>query len=115
MPPPYGGSPGGYGPASYPDPGAYSGGYYPGPEYPGGYGPSQPGMNTMAIVSLISAFVGVFCCVGSIVGIVLGAIAINQIKRTREDGYGLAVTGIVIGIATLLVYLIVGIFTIPSH
>ncbi|COZ62877.1 Conserved membrane protein of uncharacterised function [Mycobacterium tuberculosis] len=42
-----------------------------------------------------------------------GAIAINQIKQTREEGYGLAVAGIVIGIATLLVYMIAGIFAIP--
>ncbi|COX18858.1 Conserved membrane protein of uncharacterised function [Mycobacterium tuberculosis] len=53
------------------------------------------------------------CCIGSIVGIVFGAIAINQIKQTREEGYGLAVAGIVIGIATLLVYMIAGIFAIP--
>lgn len=98
MPPPYGGSPGGY---------------YPEPGYLDGYGPSQPGMNTMALVSLISALVGVLCCIGSIVGIVFGAIAINQIKQTREEGYGLAVAGIVIGIATLLVYMIAGIFAIP--
>lgn len=98
MPPPYGGSPGGY---------------YPEPGYLDGYGPSQPGMNTMALISLISALVGVLCCIGSIVGIVFGAIAINQIKQTREEGYGLAVAGIVIGIATLLVYMIAGIFAIP--
>ncbi|MCE3299430.1 DUF4190 domain-containing protein [Mycobacterium tuberculosis] len=98
MPPPYGGSPGGY---------------YPEPGYLDGYGPSQPGMNTMALVSLISALVGVLCCIGSIVGIAFGAIAINQIKQTREEGYGLAVAGIVIGIATLLVYMIAGIFAIP--
>lgn len=94
MPPPYGGSPGGY---------------YPEPGYLDGYGPSH----TMALVSLISALVGVLCCIGSIVGIVFGAIAINQIKQTREEGYGLAVAGIVIGIATLLVYMIAGIFAIP--
>lgn len=93
--------------------GGSPGGYYPEPGYLDGYGPSQPGMNTMALVSLISALVGVLCCIGSIVGIVFGAIAINQIKQTREEGYGLAVAGIVIGIATLLVYMIAGIFAIP--
>lgn len=90
-----------------------SGRLLPEPGYLDGYGPSQPGMNTMALVSLISALVGVLCCIGSIVGIVFGAIAINQIKQTREEGYGLAVAGIVIGIATLLVYMIAGIFAIP--
>jgi hypothetical protein len=105
MPAPYGAPPGGYGPPSYP------GGYYPGPDYLGGYGAIQPGMNTMAMTSLISSLVGVACCIGSIVAIVLGTMALNEIKRTREDGYGLAVAGIVIGIATLVVYLILVIFS----
>ncbi|MGV7796039.1 DUF4190 domain-containing protein, partial [Mycobacterium kansasii] len=55
------------------------------------------------------------CCVGSIVAIVLGAVAINQIKRTQQDGYGLAVAGIVIGIATLVVSLIVMMFARHSR
>jgi hypothetical protein len=46
---------------------------------------------------------------------VLGTIALDQIKRTRQDGYGLAVAGIVIGIATLVVTLIVMIFAVHSH
>lgn len=72
-------------------------------------------MNTLAVISLISAFVGLPCCIGSIVAIVVGAIALNQIKRTHQEGYGLAVAGIVIGVATLLVYLIIAIFSMPSH
>ncbi|KAA1250558.1 DUF4190 domain-containing protein [Mycobacterium simiae] len=105
----YGASSSGYPPPSYP------GGYYPPPDYMGGYGPALPGTNTMAIVSLVSSFAGVFCCIGSIVSVVVGTIALNQIKRTREDGFGLAVAGIVIGVATLLMWMIVGIFSIPSH
>jgi uncharacterized membrane protein YidH (DUF202 family) len=81
----------------------------------GGYGAAQAGMNTMAIASLVSSLVGVFCCIGSIVAIVLGGISLNQIKQTREEGYGLAVAGIVIGVATVLVYLIIGIFSLPSR
>ncbi|MCV7196025.1 DUF4190 domain-containing protein [Mycobacterium angelicum] len=113
MPPPYGAAPGGYGP-SYPDPYQYHGGYYPPPEYPGGYGAS--GTNTLAIASLVTSIAGVLCCgTSSIVGIVLGTIALNQIKQTREEGYGLAVAGIVIGVAALLIYLIVFLFSIPSR
>lgn len=111
-PPGYGGpAPGGYGP-----PTPYPGGYYPAPDYPGGYGfqPAQPGMNRMAIGSLIASFTGLFCCIGGIVGIVLGIIALDQIKRTRQDGYAMAVAGIVIGIATLIIALIVGIFAMHS-
>ncbi|CAM4445587.1 hypothetical protein MB901379_03669 [Mycobacterium basiliense] len=109
MAPPYGGPPGGYPPPSYPA------GYYPAPDYLGGYGPAQPGTNSLAIVSLVSSLVGVLCCIGSVVAIVTGTIALNQIKQTRQDGYGLAVAGIVIGIAVLLIGLIVGIFSIPSR
>ncbi|SPM41375.1 hypothetical protein WU83_28585, partial, partial [Mycobacterium numidiamassiliense] len=111
-PPGYDASPPGYGPPQYP------GGYhYPTPDYPGAYGP-QPvtpsGTNGMAVASLIASFTGLLCCIGGIVGIVLGIIALDQIKRTRQDGYALAVAGIVIGIATLIIALIVGIFAMHS-
>jgi hypothetical protein len=53
--------------------------------------------------------------VGSILAIVLGAVALNQIKETRQDGYGLAVTGIVIGVGTLVVFLIIAMFSLHSH
>jgi hypothetical protein len=115
-PPQFGGRPAGYGPPPYP--GGYPGGYYPTPDYLGGYGlpePMQPGMNGMAIASLISSVAGVFCCIGGIVGIVLGTIALDQIKRTRQDGFALAVAGIVIGIATLIVALIIAIFAMHSR
>lgn len=112
--PPYQPGPAGYGPPPYP-----GGGYYPAPDYQGGYGPTsglQPGTNKLAIASLVSSFTGVFCCcVGSIVAIVLGAVAINQIKRTQQDGYGLAVAGIAIGVATLVVAVVIAIFALHSR
>jgi uncharacterized membrane protein len=40
----------------------------------------------------------------------LGTIALDQIKRTRQEGFGLAVAGIVLGVAGLVVALIIGIF-----
>jgi hypothetical protein len=106
--------PAGYGPPPS-HPGDYPGGYYPPPDYQGGYGPQgdmQPGMSGLAIASLISSFTGLFCCIGGILAIVLGAIALGQIKRTRQDGYALAVAGIVIGVATLIVNFIVAIFAL---
>ncbi len=118
QPPGYGGPPYPPGPPQFGGPPAYPGGYYPASDYRDGYGPQgalQPGMNRLAIASLISAFTGLFCCIGSIVAIVLGTIALDQIKRTRQDGYGLAVAGIVIGIATLVVGLIVTIFALHSR
>jgi uncharacterized protein DUF4190 len=89
--------------------GGYSPGY-PGWDYAGGYGAHRSGTNTMAITSLIAGILGVFCCIGSIVGIVCGSVGLNQIKQTREEGYGMAVGGIVISVATLLLYFVVVLF-----
>ena len=90
------------------------GGYYPPPDYLGGWGPGQPaarpGTNGLAIASLVTSLIGFLCCIGSIVAIVLGTVALDQIKRTREGGDGLAVTGIVLGVAGLVVALIGAIF-----
>jgi uncharacterized membrane protein len=69
----------------------------------------------MAIASLISSFTGLLCCIGSIVAIVLGTVALDQIKRTREGGYGLALAGIVTGILGLLIWLIVAVYSMHSH
>lgn len=75
----------------------------------------MPGTNALAIASLIASFTGLLCCIGSIVAMVLGAIALDQIKRTRQEGFGLAVAGIVIGIATLVVTLVVVLFALGTH
>jgi hypothetical protein len=83
----------------------YPGGYPP-PDYPGYGQPPSPGTNKLAIASLVASCIGLLCGIGSIVGIALGAAALNQIKQTRQEGYGLAVAGIVVGVATLVVNLI---------
>lgn len=114
-PPPPG--PSGYpppAPSGYPPP--VYGGYPPdyGVPYPGGYGypPARAETNKLAIASLVVSLFGLICGVGTVfalVGIVFGAVALNQMKRTGERGYGQAVTGISVGIATLafnLVWLI---------
>jgi hypothetical protein len=137
-PPAYGYPPPAYPPAGMPPPGYAPPGYqntsgYGGPPYPalppeygqprpgGGPPPGYPGepvqqseTNSLAVASLITSLVGALCLVGSIVGIMLGAVAVNQIKQTREPGYGLAVGGIVVGAATLVIYLIFAI-TIRMH
>jgi Domain of unknown function (DUF4190)/zinc-ribbon domain len=106
-PPGYPPAPPGYGP-----PPAYPG--YPGgaPGWPAyGYGP--PRTNGLAIASLVLGLIGWgFCGVGSVVAIVLGFIARNQIKQSagRDVGSGLATAGIVLGfvaLAFLVAYFIV--------
>jgi Domain of unknown function (DUF4190) len=91
-----------------------------GPAAPGyGWGPTQPaahpGTNGLAIASLITAFAGLLCCIVSVVAIVLGTVALDQIKRTRQDGFGLAVAGIAIGVAGLLIHLILMLFVLRAH
>ena len=104
-----------YAPQSFPPPSAYPPpppGYIPPPEYgapyPGGYYPTDmsgrlSGTNSLAIFSVVASVIGLLCGVGSIVGIVLGVIALGQIKRTGQDGHGLAVTGIAVGAASLVI------------
>lgn len=116
-------------PPQYPPPGNYPPppGYHQyGPQYqpgfPGndqydyGYAPPQrTTTNTMAIASLVTSGLGIvpFCGgILSIVGIVLGAVALSQIKETRQEGYGIAVAGIVVGVAMLIVGLIWTIFAL---
>ncbi|MBS4727354.1 DUF4190 domain-containing protein [Mycobacterium sp. SM1] len=100
---PYPPGPPGYGtpyPPGYGEP-------YPAPDYPGGYGqPSSPGTNKLAIAALVASCLGLICGLGSILGVVLGTVALNQIKHTRQQGSGLAVAGIIVGIATLVVFMI---------
>jgi Na+/melibiose symporter-like transporter len=48
----------------------------------------------------------VLCGIGSIIGIVLGVVSLNQIKQTQEAGHGLAIAGIAVGAFTLLLSLV---------
>jgi len=71
------------------------------PAYPGydPYRPAKPlGTNGKAVGALIAALVGLlFCGVPSVVGLVLGVIAMRETRRTGQDGYGLALAGTIIG------------------
>ncbi len=76
-------------------------------QQPYGYAPyphhSRP-TNTMAILALVMAFVF------APVGLVLGIIARKQIRRTGEDGDGLALAGIIVGgiFTALFVFMLAG-------
>jgi peptidyl-prolyl cis-trans isomerase B (cyclophilin B) len=85
-------------------------GAYPPPPYdPYGYPRPRP-TNGMAIASLICAFLF------APLGIVFGHISLSQIKRTGEEGHGLAVAGLVISylitVGTVIVLAAVVLFTI---
>jgi peptidyl-prolyl cis-trans isomerase B (cyclophilin B) len=90
-PPPYG---------AYPPP-PYGG--YPADHfgYPAGYPPPKS-TNSLAIVSLVCAFVF------APLGILFGHMSLSQIKKTGEEGRGLAIAGLVIGyLVTVLTVLVI--------
>lgn len=123
-PPPYGGPPGHGGPMGYGGPPGYPVPYDPYQAYQ--VGPSET--NGLAIASLSTSVAGVvlgiplaiFCYIGlliPIVGAVLGAVALSQIKRTNQQGRGLAIAGIAVGAVTTAVLLViwVGVMTVALH
>ncbi|MFF1573602.1 DUF4190 domain-containing protein [Leifsonia sp. NPDC058292] len=68
------------------------------------YSPApQSGYNTMSIVAFILAFFV------SLVGIILGFVALSQIKRTGEQGRGLAIAAIIIGFVEIVIGVILAI------
>lgn len=71
----------------------------PAPEAPA----PQPRTNTLAIVSLASSFF-----VG-LAGVVCGLIALTQVKRSGERGRGLAIAGIVVGAAQVVISAVVAV------
>ncbi|MDD9153350.1 MULTISPECIES: DUF4190 domain-containing protein [Plantibacter] len=78
------------------------------PQAPYGYAqPTGPKTNVMAIISLIAPFVGF-----GVVGLVLGIIALGQIKRTGEQGRGLALAGTIVSGVSVLAGIVVIIFYI---
>jgi len=66
---------------------------------------SQPAVairtNGLAIASLILSILGF-----SIVGAILGHVALSQIKSTNEAGSGLAIAGIILGWVTFAGFLL---------
>jgi len=98
-PPAFGGyPPPAYGP--YPPP-AY--GAHPPPPYFGPMPPPPAGTNGFAVAALVVGIVGGI--LGSLVGGALGIVALRQIRRTGQQGRGLAIGGLVAAGGWLLVTL----------
>jgi hypothetical protein len=96
-----------YGQAAPPSQPPYQGGAYPPPVYGTPY-PTGPKTNALAIVSLISSLVGLFIIpiLASIVGVITGHMSLSQIKRTGENGHGMALAGVIIGWVSLGLWVI---------
>jgi hypothetical protein len=86
----------------------------PGP-YPYAYPyPPRQGTNTLAILALVFAFIF------APAAIVLGVVARKQIRRSGEEGWGLATAGMIVGIVfTVLtvvwIVLLITIFATVAH
>ncbi|MCG2801380.1 MAG: DUF4190 domain-containing protein [Cellulomonas sp.] len=107
---PYGAPPaGGYGQPAPGAPGYGAPGYgttgYGTPGYGDPYG-APPKTNGLAIAALVLGIAGFFCGITGIIGVVLGIVALNQIRSGRDTGRGLAIAGIITGaISTALAVL----------
>ena len=77
-----------------------------------GYGAplAEQKYNVLAIISLVTAFVGI-----SLAAIITGHIALSQIKRTGEKGRGLAIAGLVLGYVSIAAAIIVIIVLHSAH
>lgn len=85
-------------PGPYPYPG-------PPPGYPGGYPQPRP-TNSLAVVALVCGILV------APLGILFGHLSLSQIKRTGEEGRGLAIAGLVVGYvltALTIVVVVVGV------
>jgi hypothetical protein len=75
--------------------------------YPAGERAAVTPWNGMAIASLVTAVIGL-----SLIGVILGHIALSQIKRTGEQGNVLAIIGVILGYLGILAWIGVAIFSI---
>ncbi|WP_123519553.1 DUF4190 domain-containing protein [Frigoribacterium sp. PhB24] len=66
------------------------------------------GYNVLAIVGFILAFVF------PLAGLIVSIIALSQIKKTGERGHGLALAGVILSIAFMVIYIILAIVTVTA-
>jgi hypothetical protein len=107
MRPPYPLSPQGYPSPAFPPP--YQPPYGTDPYDPYRVGHPQ-GTNGQAIGALVAAILGVplcFCAIPSIVAVVLGIVAMNETRRTGQDGHGMALAAVIIGGITLAIAVVI--------
>lgn len=71
----------------------------------GGAALAKPRTNTLAIVALVASVVSLFG-IGSLIGVALGVVALNQISLSGERGRGLAYASVFVGAVTLLISMI---------
>jgi Domain of unknown function (DUF4190) len=111
-----GAAPGAYPPGRYPPAPAFPGqapdGGYQSPPVPGYWSqPPAPGFvpvtrtNGLAIASLVLGILWLFW-LGSLVGLVLGLVALKQIKARNQGGRGIAIAGVVLSVLWLVGFVV---------
>ena len=63
--------------------------------------PAAPGKG-FAIASLVLGLVGFIIPLSSVLAIIFGAVALNQMKHGTGEGKGMAISGLVLGIVVIL-------------
>lgn len=75
-------------------------------EHDSAHAPDRSRINRLAVWSLASSAVTLFG-LGSVIGIALGVVALNQIAVHHQRGRGLAIGGIALGALTLIISMFV--------
>lgn len=109
------GSQGGY--ADYQqDPQAYGGGDLYGAGGPGGPvgpgGTSSTEKNSLGVIALVSGIVGFFIWLAGIVAIITGFMSLKAVKNGQANNKGVGLTGLILGIFTTVVGLIVTVIVV---
>jgi hypothetical protein len=111
----------GYQSSGYPGSG-YPGSGYPPPGYqPAGYPPAWRPTNQMAIAALVCGCAQIFFwLLAAIPAIILGHMARRQIRQTGEAGDGMALAGLILGYAGLVLSIggiiaIIALVAVASH
>lgn len=87
---------------------AYGAPVYGAPAY------AAPATNTLAVVSLIGGIASwvVLPFVAAIVAVITGHMSLGQIKRTGENGRGMALTGVILGWVNIGLSVLAALFVI---
>ena len=98
----------------YPAAGSMPGGYGVPGYQPYGYIQPPTGTNGLATASLIVSIVGIpamifcgFLPIISLVGLILGIVALNQIKTSQQQGRGVALGGVWVGAVGMVLGIVV--------
>ena len=74
----------------------------------------KQGMNGLAIASMVLGILWIYG-IGSILALIFGYIALNQIKHRNESGRGMAIAGTVLGWVGVGLTLLIVILAIANH